>query len=118
MDPNEWATADSLSLPMVNADTPLTGTFYVMQSGTDLYFGFTIDDDEYTQDPDGLFGIKGDMIALDFDDNNSGSLFEIGENKLGVFSYDPWFSDSFFYTVTGSSKSDIDDGGVTNGAGG
>jgi len=32
VDPNEWAAADSLLLPMANADTPLDGTFYVMQS--------------------------------------------------------------------------------------
>ncbi len=59
VDLNEWAAADSLLLPMANADTPLDGTFYVMQSGADLFLGFTINDDEITYDPVGKFGIKG-----------------------------------------------------------
>jgi len=115
VDPNEWYTADSLLLPMVNADTPLSGTFYVMQSGADLYLGFTINDDEITYDPVGKFGIKGDMLSFDFDDNNSGSLFEVGENKVSGYSYAPWIRDAFFNNTTGSSDEDINDGGVANG---
>lgn len=117
IDPNEWATADSLSLPMQYADTPLTGTFYVMQTSTDLYLGFTIDDDEYTQDPVGKYAIYGDMIDIGFDDNNNGVLYEIGENMLSVYSYDPWFSDRHYYNITGSNQTDINDGGMANGEG-
>ncbi len=55
------------------------------------------------------------MIAIAFDDNNSGSLYEIGENKVFGFSYDPRIRDSYFYNTTGSSNDDINDGGVANG---
>ena len=117
IDPVEWATAASLSLPMYSADTPLTGTFYVMQTATDLYFGFTIDDDEFTQDPVGKWGIYGDMIQISFDDNNNGTIFEAGENKLNVYSYDPWFRDAYFTGSGGSSSTDTNGGGASNGAG-
>jgi len=117
VDPVEWATADSLSLPMLGGSGALTGTFYVMQSATDLYLGFTIDDDEYTQDPEGLYGIYGDLIMIDFDDNNNGILFEAGENKLHSYSYDPWFRDSHYTGIAESSQSDIDGGGASNGSG-
>lgn len=117
IDPVEWATADSLSLPMYSADTPLTGTFYVMQTATDLYFGFTIDDDEFTLDSVGKWGIYGDILTIDFDDNNNGTLFEAGENKFSVYSYDPWSWDAYFTGTGESSSEDTNGGGANNGTG-
>jgi len=117
IDPTEWATAASLSLPMQFGDTQLTGTFYVMQSSTDLYFGFTIDDDEYTQDPVGKYGIKDDKIDIFFDGNNNGILDEIGENVIIVHSQSPWLEDNFRYNVAGNYYQDINDGGIANGEG-
>jgi len=55
------------------------------------------------------------LISFDFDDNNSGSLFEVGENKVIGYSYDPWIRDSYFYNTSGSSDDDINDAGVANG---
>lgn len=117
IDEGEWSSADSLTLPMVGGDTALNGTFYVMQTGTVLYFGFSIDDDEYTQDPVGKYGIYGDMLSMDFDDNHNDVLFELGENKLAVFSYDPWLWDAYFLGGGESSDEDISDGGTTDGSG-
>lgn len=117
IDPNEWATADSLSLPMQFGDSALTGTFYVMQTSTDLYMGFTIDDDEYTQDPVGKYGIKDDRIDIFFDGNNNGILYEIGEDVLIAYSQSPWFEDHFRYNMAGNYGLDINDGGMANGEG-
>ncbi len=112
----EWAAADSLSLPMFPSSSGLTGTFYVMQTAADLYFGFVIDDDEFTQDSVGSYGIYGDLIQFYFDDNNSGT-HDIGENKLNIYSYEPWFLDAYFYNESGSAAEDINDGGIANGSG-
>lgn len=114
---DEWAAADSYSLLMYNSiSSTHTGTLYVMQSQTDLYLGFTVDDDEFTTGF--ISGLYGDTLQFEFDDNNSGSLFEIGENKLSIFAADPWYRDAFVVNETGSSNTDESQpGGATHGAG-
>ena len=115
IDEEEWASADSHTLQMTN--TTMEGTLYVMEDGTNLYLGFEIDDDEFTLGS--LNGVYGDTLIFDFDDNNSGSLFEIGENKIVIFAANPWYLDGYFYnTDPGSSRSDIDaePSGQTNGS--
>ena len=109
---SEWAAADSHSLGLTGSS--MTGTLYVMQSATDLYLGFVVDDDEFTIGY--LYGLHGDTVEIFFDDNNSGSLFEIGENKVTIQPVAPWVYDGYFYNITGSSEADTDQpGGVTNG---
>lgn len=114
---SEWVAADTYSLLMWNASSSsLTGTLYVMQSDTDLYLGFTVDDDEFTTGS--IYGLYGDTLQFLFDDNNSGSLFEVGENKFAAFATDPWYQDQFFVNTTGSSNYDYTQtGGETNGEG-
>lgn len=115
--PGEWAGADSLTLTMAGSSYPdPVGTLYVMQSPTDLYLGFAVDAQELTQDD--LYGIYGDTVFFEFDDNNSGSLFEVYENKALVYATSPWYGDHYFFVDTGGSYADITQtGGETNGAG-
>ena len=113
IDPTEWAAADSYALTMTSST--MTGTLYVMQSLTDLYLGFTIDDDEFTTGK--KFGLYGDILQFEFDDDNSGLLYDMGENKVTIFAADPFYRDAHFINTTGSSTPDIAVGGETNGQG-
>jgi len=113
IDPTEWAAADSYALTMTTST--MTGTLYVMQSLTDLYLGFTIDDDEFTTGE--KFGLYGDALQFEFDDDNSGLLYDMGENKVTIFAADPFYRDAHFINTTGSSTPDIAVGGETNGVG-
>jgi hypothetical protein len=114
VDASEWANADSYTTPV--GVYGLTGTLYVMQSSTDLYLGFVVDDDELTIG--NKWGLTGDSLEIDFDDNNSGALFEVDENKLVMMPGDPWFYDCFFYNTSGSNEYDTNQpGGEANGEG-
>lgn len=109
---SEWVEADSYSLVLTASS--MTGTLYVMQSATDLYLGFVVDDDEFTIGY--LYGLHGDTVEIAFDDNNSGSLYEVDENKVTIMPVTPWVYDAHFYNTTGSSEADTDQtGGETNG---
>jgi len=113
----EWANADTYTLPMY-PDSPesMTGKLYVMQSQTDFYLAFEITDNEMTTTEKN--GIYGDTLQFHFDDNDSGTLYEINENKLTLFSSGPLYTDQFYVNNTGSSNYDITQvGGETNGAG-
>lgn len=114
---SEWATADSYSLLMYNSVSSIhTGTLYVMQSDTDLYLGFTVDDDEFTTGY--TYGLYGDTLEFLFDDDNSGWLYDIYENKLTVFATTPWYRDKYFTNTSGSSGDDeSQSGGTTDGEG-
>lgn len=113
IDPVEWANADSVSFTTEGA-AEISGTFYVMQSDTELYIGVSLADDELNQEY--WYGLYGDTISFDFDDNNSGSLYEIGENRFSSFADTPWYFDAYFDTVEGSSQHDTSQpGGVNNG---
>lgn len=117
VDPSEWVTADSLTSNMQNSDPLVQGTLYVMQDSTNLYFGFTLADDEFTTDEIGKYGIYGDTLEFRFDDNNSGLLFEVGENKVSNWPLSPFVLDAYFVNDTGSSLQDTSDGGENNGIG-
>lgn len=115
IDPVEWANADSVSFTTAGF-LEISGTFYVMQSQTELYLGVTLADDKFNEEY--WYGLYGDTIFFDFDDNNSGALYEIGENRFIAHAYSPWYRDDHFYTVDpgGYSTSDISrPGGVNNG---
>ncbi len=115
IDPAEWANADSVSFT-TEGPAEITGTFYVMQSNTMLYLGVSLADDELNQEY--WYGLYGDTIFFDFDDDNSGSLYEIGENRFVSYAYSPWFSDDFFHTDNSAGFSSPDTsqpGGVNNG---
>lgn len=117
IDPMEWANADFVNFTTVG-NAEIAGTFYVMQSDTVLYLGVSLADDELTRE--NFYGIIGDSIAFDFDDDNSGSLYEIGENQFVSCADTPWYGDRYFYTddPQGSSYADTDQpGGINNGDG-
>lgn len=113
IDPTEWAAADSYALTMTSST--MTGTLYVMQSLTDLYLGFTIDDDEFTTGE--KVGLYGDTLQFHFDDDNSGLMYDVGENKVTIFAADPFYRDQHYINTDGGSTSDIAVGGETNGQG-
>ena len=118
VDPTEWAAAASYTSDMFNSNPQITGTLYVMQDSSNLYFGFTLADDEFTIHPEGLYEIYGDTLEFNFDDNNSGLLYEVGENKVSVFPITPFVRDAYFENISGSSYMDTSAvGGENNGIG-
>jgi hypothetical protein len=113
VDATEWSDADTYTQVMY-AST-LTGTLYVLQDNTNLYLGFVIDDDELTTGS--WYGMLGDTLEISFDDDNSGALYEIDENKIVIDPVTP-YKDKHFTNDTGSSGDDIlQPGGQTNGQG-
>lgn len=117
VDPTEWASAGSHTSILQNTDPEISGTLYVMQDSSNLYFGFTIADDEFTSITTAYYGLYGDTLQFRFDDNNSGTLFEIGENMVSIYPLSPFVRDAYFVNITGSSALDTSDGGVNNGIG-
>lgn len=117
VDPSEWATADSYTSILQNTDPEISGTLYIMQDFSNLYFGFTIADDEFTSITTPYYGLYGDTLQFRFDDNNSGLLFEVGENKVSIIPISPFVGDAYFVNITGSSALDTSDGGENNGVG-
>jgi hypothetical protein len=109
IDPTEWASADSSTIEMTFSNPSLNGTLYIMQDSNNLFLGFTVDDDElYTFD---WYGLNGDSLEFEFDDNNSGILYEAGENKVIVGAYDPWILDMYHKeSLQSSSYDDHQDG--------
>ncbi|MBG0771322.1 MAG: hypothetical protein H0S82_06405, partial [Anaerolineaceae bacterium] len=83
---------------------------------TTLFLGFVVDDDELTI---GYWaGLEGDTVEIFFDDNNSGALYEEGENKVTIFPVAPWIIDGYMLEDGSSSSSDdTADGGLNNGVG-
>lgn len=100
---SEWAEADSYTQVMVGSTTGLTGTLYVLQDWENLYLGFIIDDDELTVGD--WYGILGDTLEINFDDDNSGSLYEVGENKISIDSVTP-IRDAHYVNTSGGSSAD------------
>ncbi len=108
VDASEWAEADSYSQVMDGSATGLTGTLYVMQDWENLYLGFIINDDELTVGD--WYGILGDTLEINFDDDNSGALYEVGENKITVDSVTPFWDAHYVNTSGGSSVDTQQDG--------
>jgi len=103
---SEWAAADTYTQTMVVST--LTGTLHVLLDNQNLYLGFIIDDDELTIG--NWYGILGDTLEIFFDDNNSGALFEVGENKIVINPVTP-FIDSHFVNTSGGSLNDVQQDG-------
>ncbi|PKO12063.1 MAG: hypothetical protein CVU39_25940 [Chloroflexi bacterium HGW-Chloroflexi-10] len=104
IDPTEWAAADVASIQMIFSSPYLNGSLYVMQDSTNLYLGFTVDDDELSTFY--WYGFYGDTLEINFDDNNSGTLYDVGENKVILGAYDPWIEDLHFIGTTGTAAFD------------
>jgi hypothetical protein len=105
---SEWAAADTYTQAMVGSNTGLTGTLYVLQDKENLYLGFIIDDDELTIG--NWYGILGDTLEINFDDNNSGSLYEVGENKVVIDAVRPYL-DKYYDSTSGSTQDDAQQDG-------
>lgn len=103
---SEWAAADTYS--QVMQGSTLTGTLYVLQDYQNLYLGFVIDDDELTIG--NWYGILGDSLEIDFDDNNSGSLYEVDENRILIDPVNHYY-DKHFVNTSGSSEDDVQQDG-------
>lgn len=110
IDSTEWSTASTYNQLMTDREPNLNGTIYLMQDNTSLYIGFSVDDDELSNI--NWYGLLGDTIFFEFDDNNSGSLWEIGENKVQLYSFTPWWNDSHFTTTEGHSAYDSQKDGI------
>ena len=118
VDPSEWVSASVQTFQMVPSGSadPFTATLYVMNSGYYLYMGITINDDEFTTS--GTWLPKGDSFRIDFDNDHSGSLFELNDDVLDIAAGSPQFHDNYLYAVpTKSSHEDVLGGGTTDGAG-
>jgi len=74
---------------------PFTATLYVMNSGSDLYMGITINDDEFSTA--GTWLPSGDSFVINFDDNLSTSLNELNNNVLGLSAGLPQFEDRHIF---------------------
>ncbi len=60
-----------------------------MNSRSFLYIGITINDDEFTSYAD--FLPYGDIFIIIFDDDHSGSLFQLNDNVLSLVAGSPNF---------------------------
>jgi len=115
---DEWSTASKTTIQMVppGSATPFSATLYVMNSKNFLYIGITINDDEFTTYANTLPG--GDGFRIDFDNNNSGTLFALNDDVLSVYAALSQFEDAYIYNgATSSARSDIDGGGTHDGFG-
>ncbi len=115
--PVEWSSASTQTFDMVRSGggTPFTTTLYVMNSGSYLYMGITINDDEYTTT--GEFLPQGDVFVINFDDDHSGNLYEVGNSVLAVSAGIPQFDDRYLVADIGSNAADTSNGGTSNGIG-
>ena len=108
---SEWAAADTYTQVMHGSNTGLTGSLYVLQDKENLYLGFIIDDDELTVGD--WYGLLGDTLEINFDDNNSGSLFEVGENSVTINAVTP-YRDAHFVNTSGGKHEDVQQDGQGN----
>lgn len=118
VDPGEWSTAPSASktFQMTNPanQATLTATLRVMNSKNFLYLGITIDDDEFTTNANTL--PQGDGFRIDFDNDDSGSIFTVGDDNLGILAGSPQFEDRYISGGTTASN-DTTGGGTFDGIG-
>ena len=114
----EWSTASAQSFTMVSPGgaPPFSATLYVMNSANNLYLGITINDDEFSTYAEFLQG--GDGFRIDFDNDNSGTLFTLNDDALVIAAAAPHFYDDYLYNPAGPSiTSDTDGGGTLDGVG-
>jgi len=116
---SEWAGASSLTFQMVvpGTGTPFTGTLRVMNGAYYLYYAFTVNDDEFSQQ--GQYLPRGDGVVLVFDNDHSGTLFQPGDDVLTINAGVPQFEDRYIVgtPVPGSNHNDTLGGGTTDGEG-
>jgi hypothetical protein len=116
VDPAEWSGASTQTFLMDSPSgaAPFTASLYVMNSGSYLYLGITINDDEFSTI--GTWLPHGDGFRIDFDNDHDGLLSEPGDDVLDIFAGSPQFEDDYIYMET-SSESDVIGGGTSNGSG-
>ena len=95
VNPEEWSSASTQTFQMVRpaGGDPFTATLYVMNSGSDLYLGITINDDEFSTYAPTLQ--QGDGFRIDFDNDHGGSLFALGDDVLWIYAGLPQFGDGY-----------------------
>ncbi len=113
----EWSNAATMSIQMINpsAAPPFTTTLYLMNSANYLYMGITINDDEFSTY--GNYLPEGDVFIIVFDNDHSGTLFDLENNVTALAAGIPQFEDRYIYNATGSNQSDILGGGTSDGQG-
>ena len=117
VDSVEWNNASTKTFQMDSpgGEPPFTATLHVMNSGYTLYMGITINDDEFSTI--GEFLPVGDVSFINFDNDHSGSLYQIGNDVLSVFASFPQFNDRYVYNLSGSNAEDSNGGGTSDGIG-
>ena len=113
----EWSNAVTMTTQMISpgAAPPFTTTLHIMNSANYLYMGFTINDDEYTTK--GEYLPEGDTFLTIFDNDNSGSVYELNNHVVALSAGVPQYEDRYLYNVTGSNDSDLIGGGTADGEG-
>ena len=114
----EWSTASTQSFQMYSSGgaPPFSVSLYVMNSVDNLYLGIVINDDELSTYAEFLPG--GDGFRIDFDNDNSGTLFALNDDALVIAAAAPQFADNYIYTpATSSITSDLIGGGTLDGSG-
>ena len=114
---DEWSAASSQSFQMYSSGgTPFSASLYVMNSATHLYLGILINDDEFSLK--GTWLPQGDGFRIDFDNDNSGTLFTLNDDVLSISAGAPQFFDEYVYNAdTHSAQSDLIGGGTADGSG-
>ena len=113
----EWSNASTRTFQMVSPGgaPPFTVTLHIMNSGYYLYMGITINDDEFSKIGDYL--PQGDAFIINFDNNHSGSLYQMDNAVLALSAGFPQFEDRYVYNLSGSNMADINGGGTADGVG-
>jgi hypothetical protein len=116
---SEWASATMQTFQMIvpGTATPLTGTLRVMNGAYYLYYAFTINDDELSES--GQWLPQGDVLKLVFDNDHSGSLFQVGDDVLDLSAGAPQFGDNYVVgtPAPSSNQEDTLGGGTSDGEG-
>jgi len=119
VDESEWANASSQTFLMVvpGLAEPFTGTFKIMNGAYYLYYSFTVNDDEFT--PLGDYLPEGDSLQIVFDNDHSGTLFQMNDDVLDTNAGSPQFYDNHIVGTPspGSNQEDTLNGGTSDGEG-
>ena len=115
----EWQDAYSQTIQLHSGGVPepFTATVRVMNTANNLYLGITINDDEFTFQAQYL--PRGDGFRIDFDNDNSLTLFTMDDDVLNANAGFPQFRDSYITGTPSPSTSaeDVHDGGTEDGDG-
>jgi hypothetical protein len=114
---SEWSGASSKTVSMLNysGKPAITATIHVMNGRNFLYVGVTVNDDEFSTQ--GEFLPLGDGFFFLFDEDLSGSVYELNNNALTISAGAPQFHDSYVTNLGGSNQDDTLGGGTANGSG-